>query len=95
MNARISFALAVLVLAVPGLTQAQSITGTFRDQTNGSPIASAQVFIEDQNIGGLTQADGRRLYWRCSSAWAGASLGSPPLKARSRCCWISVLARFG
>lgn len=51
----------VLLLAAPGLLQAQSITGTVRDQASGAPVVSAQVYLEDLSIGGLTQANGQYL----------------------------------
>ena len=52
------FALIALAMASPALLQAQTVTGTVRDQATGDPINAAQVFIEGLDIGSLSQADG-------------------------------------
>ena len=52
-------ALVILVLVSPFRVDAQQITGTVRDQTTGSPIASAQIFIEELGIGVLSQESGQ------------------------------------
>ena len=46
-------ALVILILVSPLQVDAQQITGTVRDQATGSPIASAQIFIEELGIGVL------------------------------------------
>ena len=46
-----------LVMA-PGALNAQSITGTVRDQATGQALASAQVYITGLDLGALTQANG-------------------------------------
>ena len=51
-------ALALVFTALPRTLDAQSITGTVRDQGTGDPVASAQVFLEGLNLGALTQANG-------------------------------------
>jgi hypothetical protein len=55
------FALIALAMASPALLQAQTVTGTVRDQATGNPINAAQVFIEGLDIGSLSQADGQYL----------------------------------
>ena len=50
--------LALMFTASPAVLEAQSITGTVRDQGSGDPVAAAQVFLEGLNLGALTQADG-------------------------------------
>lgn len=55
------FALIALAMASPTLLQAQTVTGTVRDQATGSPVNAAQVFIEGLDIGSLSQADGQYL----------------------------------
>jgi hypothetical protein len=57
----ILFALIALAMASPALLQAQTITGTVRDQATGNPVNAAQVFIEGLDIGSLSQADGQYL----------------------------------
>ena len=61
MRFRALFVIAMLAVASPGLLEAQSITGAVRDQTSGSPVEAAQVFLEGLNIGGLTQSNGQYL----------------------------------
>ena len=46
-----------LATALPSVASAQSISGAVRSQA-GSPMASAQVYLEGLNLGALTQADG-------------------------------------
>jgi len=41
----VSFAIALLALALPSLTRAGSICGTVRDATTGAPVAHAGVFV--------------------------------------------------
>ena len=53
-------ALTVLLLAMPPLLEAQTVTGTVRDQA-GNPLASVQVFIAGTSIGVLSQNSGRYL----------------------------------
>ena len=55
------FALIALAMASPALLQAQTVTGTVRDQATGNGINAAQVFIEGLDIGSLSQADGQYL----------------------------------
>ena len=74
MRFRALFVIAVLAVASPGLVEAQSITGSVRDQTSGSPVGAAQVFLEGLNIGGLTQSNGQYLLAACgrtNSRWSG------------------------
>ncbi|MGD8872583.1 MAG: carboxypeptidase regulatory-like domain-containing protein, partial [Gemmatimonadota bacterium] len=54
---------AALLLAVPGLDAQQTgtVTGRVTDSQGGAPIASVQIFIEDLNLGALTQQNGRYL----------------------------------
>lgn len=61
MNLRSLPTFTVLALALPGMVEAQSITGAVRDQTSGAPVVSAQVYVEDLDIGGLTQSNGQYL----------------------------------
>ncbi len=57
-RAGLLLALALMFTASPTVLEAQSITGTVRDQGSGDPVAAAQVFLEGLNLGALTQADG-------------------------------------
>ena len=57
-RAGLLLALALMLTASPAVLEAQSITGTVRDQGSGDPVAAAQVFLEGLNLGALTQADG-------------------------------------
>ena len=51
--------LLVLLVAVPGLSaQTGSITGTIMDTGSGLPVASAQVFIAELDLGVLSQQNG-------------------------------------
>ena len=52
-----SLTLAVLATALPSTASAQSISGVVRSQA-GNPVASAQVYLVDSDLGALTQADG-------------------------------------
>lgn len=52
-----SLTLAVLATAFPSTASAQSISGVVRSQA-GNPVASAQVYLVDSDLGALTQADG-------------------------------------
>ena len=53
-----SFVVALL-LVLPELSLAQgTVTGTVREQATGSPVESAQVFLEGLQLGALTRADG-------------------------------------
>lgn len=61
MRFRTSFALTVALMAAPTLVAAQAITGVVRDQSSGSAVAAAQVFLQDQNIGELSGSDGQYL----------------------------------
>ena len=61
MKSRTLLIAVMLALATPGLVEAQTITGSVRDQSTGNPIDAAQVFIEGLNIGGLSQANGQYL----------------------------------
>ena len=54
-------ALMLIVAASPIALEAQSITGTVRDQATGNPVSGVQVFIEDLNLGSLTQSNGTYL----------------------------------
>lgn len=54
---RASLTLAVLATAFPSAASAQSISGVVRSQA-GNPVASAQVYLVDSELGALTQADG-------------------------------------
>jgi TonB-linked SusC/RagA family outer membrane protein len=58
MKLRSFVVLGALLTALPGLLQAQSISGVVRDQATGNPVASAQVYLEGLNIGVLTQSSG-------------------------------------
>ena len=50
------------LVGAPGLSaQGGTITGRVTDAGNGQPITSAQVFIQDLDLGALTQANGRYL----------------------------------
>ena len=44
-------ALALMLTASPTILEAQSITGTVRDQGTGNPVAAAQVFLEGLSLG--------------------------------------------
>ena len=61
MRLRVMVAVALLAVVSPCLVEAQSITGTVRQQTTGSPVEAAQVFLEGINLGGLTQSNGQYL----------------------------------
>ena len=56
-----SLVLSLLLLVAPTIAEAQSITGNIRDQATGNPIVGAQVSIEGQTLGAVSQADGRYL----------------------------------
>jgi TonB-linked SusC/RagA family outer membrane protein len=48
-----------LLLVLPHIVAAQgTVSGTVRDQVTGNPIESAQVYLEDLDLGALTRADG-------------------------------------
>ncbi len=50
-----------LLLMSPRLLEAQTITGRVQDQATGAPLAGAQVFIAELDLGGLTQVTGQYL----------------------------------
>jgi TonB-linked SusC/RagA family outer membrane protein len=49
------------VLAAPALPLVGVITGRVTDARNGQPVSSAQVYIQDLEMGALTQQNGRYL----------------------------------
>ena len=55
------FAFIALAMAAPSLLDAQTVTGTVRDQATGNPVNAAQVFVEGLDIGTLSQASGQYL----------------------------------
>ena len=55
------FAFIALAMAAPSLLDAQTVTGTVRDQATGNPVNAAQVFVEGLDIGTLSQANGQYL----------------------------------
>ena len=56
-----SLALGALLLLPPQFGEAQTVTGSVRDQATGNPVVGAQVFIEGSDLGTLTQSSGRYL----------------------------------
>ena len=56
-----SFVLTGLLLAAPALVEAQTVTGSVRDQASGNPIEGAQVSVDGLGLGALTGANGRYL----------------------------------
>jgi TonB-linked SusC/RagA family outer membrane protein len=61
MKAFILSALTVALLVSPTLIEAQTITGSVRDQATGAPLASVQVFIAGIDVGVLSQGSGQYL----------------------------------
>lgn len=55
------FALTILLLVSPPLLEAQTITGSVRDQATGTPLEAVQVFIAGTSVGVLSQASGQYL----------------------------------
>ena len=55
------FAFIALAMAAPSLLDAQTVTGTVRDQATGNPVNAAQVFVEGLDIGTLSQGNGQYL----------------------------------
>jgi TonB-linked SusC/RagA family outer membrane protein len=51
----------VLVSALPAQAQTGTVTGRVMDTQTGQPVSSAQIFIEELNLGALTQQNGRYL----------------------------------
>jgi TonB-linked SusC/RagA family outer membrane protein len=61
MKAFISSALTIMCLVSTPLLEAQTISGSVRDQATGAPLEAVQVFIAGANVGGLSQASGQYL----------------------------------
>ena len=62
MTSIIGVAIAATAFAVGAVSaQTGTITGQVTEQSTGRPLASVQVFIQDLNVGSLTQANGRYL----------------------------------
>ncbi len=61
MRRKTLFVLIALAMAPPSLAQAQTITGTVRNQATGDPINAAQVSIEGLDVGSLSQSNGQYL----------------------------------
>ena len=62
-GAALASAIALLAVAAPTEVSAQAgqIVGTVTNATTGGPLGEVQVFIEGQNLGALSRADGRYL----------------------------------
>jgi hypothetical protein len=53
---------AAVLISTPGIAaQTGSVTGRVTDAQTGLPVARVQVFIFDQELGGLSQQNGRYL----------------------------------
>ena len=88
--------LATVGFASPTDIQAQQgqIIGTVTNATTGGPISEVQVFIEGQNIGALSRADGRFLIlnvpagsYELTASRIGFASSSP-----CACCGVAICA---